>query len=157
MSIDPNKFYVCKLKEYDVELPKKAHSSDAGYDFYVPKNWNEGKEFILDSHQSVIIPSGIKVFIPEGYMLMGANKSGVATKQHIVFDAHIVDESYENQVFMAVRNTSTDIQVINPGQKLLQFILVPIGHFEPMTITEEEYTSHCGSARGQGGFGSTGL
>lgn len=97
-------------KVRNVKSPCRAHEFDAGIDFFVPSDLtlddmkpkfettgdylltehNEDgtiKSFTLHPNQSVLIPSGIKVKVPEGYMLQFANKSGVASKRHLFVGA----------------------------------------------------------------------
>lgn len=99
--IDTLKF--CKVRT--VKSPNRAHSDDAGIDFYFPEDlpvetfkakcdmtkqnvtFSEEngivKSVTIKPLESVLIPSGIHVKIPNGYALIFMNKSGVATKKHL--------------------------------------------------------------------------
>ena len=63
----------CKVR--NVKSPVRGTGKAAGIDFFVPNNFSA----IIGPHSDLLIPSGIKVEIPEGYMLMAADKSGVVT------------------------------------------------------------------------------
>ena len=88
----------------------------------------------------------------------------------IVVGACVVDEDYQGEVHINMINTNqpteqTDGTVyatypgyvtITPGDKLVQFILVPVNYANPEEVSLEELYSEV-SERGEGGFGSTGL
>ena len=57
----------------DVKTPTRANNSDAGIDFFVPNDFNTVK---IMPHDSILIPAGIKVDVPNGHALIAFNKSG---------------------------------------------------------------------------------
>ena len=91
-------------------------------------------------------------------MLTAANKSGVATKLGLIYTAQIVDSPYTGEVHIGVLNTSSDFVILKPGQKLTQFIHIPIFDTTPEEISNDEYDklSVNWGTRGNNGFGSTG-
>ena len=106
----------------------------------------------------ILIPSGIRGLLePRDSMLMAANKSGIATKKGLIFTAEIVDSPYVGEIHIGIYNTSQEIQVIEAGQKLVQFIHVPIYITEPDEIQQEEFytESQMWGSRGDKGFGSS--
>ena len=140
---------VQKLRE--VKTPNRGTEVSAGIDFYVPEDF-ETK--VLAPGQSVLIPSGVKVRVPRGYALIAFNKSGVSVKQGLSVGACVVDEDYDGEVHLHMINTSDKDQTIVTGQKLVQFVLIPVSYTDvevvdtlPQRVTQ----------RGTGGFGSTGL
>ena len=139
------------LKTRNVKLPSRGTPSSAGIDFYTPNDFETAS---LKPGQSVLIPSGIKVQVPRGYALIAFNKSGVAVKQCLSVGACVVDEDYEGEVHLHMINTSDKDQVITTGQKLVQFVLIPVAYFD---IEEVEELQSRNTERGEGGFGSTGL
>ena len=78
----------------DVKMPQRANSNDAGIDFFVPNDY-EGKW--LGKNEGVLIPSGIRVNVPEGHALIAFNKSGVAVKRQLLGGACVVDEGYQGE------------------------------------------------------------
>ena len=103
----------------------------------------------------ILIPSGIKTAIQPGTMLMAANKSGVSTKQGLVYTAEIVDSDYSGEIHLGIANFTDEPTKIVSGQKLVQFIHTPIILSKPTEIDVEIYEKyHMGSARGEKGFGS---
>lgn len=161
------KFY----KTLDVKSPTRGTAVAAGIDFFVP---NKSDEFIeafkeknpnitlitegilLHPHERVNIPSGIKAEVPEGYALIAYNKSGVSLKYGLDVGATVVDEDYQGVIHLSLVNTSNDIVIINYGQKIIQFVLIPVNYEMPEEVMSEEELFTRDSARKAGGFGSTG-
>ena len=143
------KMKVQKLR--DVKTPNRGTSVSAGIDFYVPEDF---ETTTLKPGESVLIPSGIKVQVPRGYALIAFNKSGVSVKQGMSVGACVVDEDYEGEVHLHMINTSDKDQVIATGQKIVQFVLIPVSYFDVEEVDEIQSRN---TERGAGGFGSTGL
>ena len=144
--------YTMKIQKLrDVKTPNRGTSVSAGIDFYVPEDF---ETTTLKPGESVLIPSGIKALVPRGYALIAFNKSGVAVKQGLSVGACVVDEDYTGEVHLHMINTSDKDQVIATGQKLVQFVLIPVSYFD---VEEVEVLPSRNTERGAGGFGSTGL
>lgn len=156
-------------KTRDVKSPCRGTQLSAGIDFFVPNDWNSGTERIVRPGERILIPSGIKANVPSGHALIAFNKSGVATKTGLIIGACVVDEDYQGEIHLSLINTNTDRDVfaegsyvkldgsvaISPGEKLAQFILLPVNYAMPEeTDADELYAEN--TERGEGGFGSTG-
>ena len=144
-----NNMLIKKVK--DVKTPARGTSKSAGLDFFVPDDFEKSKVW---PGKSILIPSGIKAQVPEGYALIAFNKSGVATKEGLVVGACVVDEDYEGEIHLHMINVGDKVVDIVPGQKLTQFILIQI-NYSDVHVVKEFPTRH--SERGSGGFGSTGI
>lgn len=157
----------CKVR--DVKSPERGTSKAAGIDFFVP---NGNEPIVVSPGHDCLIPSGIKMEIPEGYMLLGADKSGVVTssaacigagrapkkdafKSPVVIGAKIVDEDYQGEIHIHVINVGLHNITIKPGMKIAQFILVPVSYEMPIEVPEAELFGQS-SERGEGMLGSTG-
>lgn len=143
-----------KLKIYktrDVKTPARGTSQSAGIDFFVP---NDFGRLILKPQRDVNIPSGIKVKFPKGYALVAFNKSGVAVKRNLQIGACVVDSDYEGEIHLHVVNVGHKNQVIEGGEKLVQFIMLPIVLCD---VKEEDSYKTENTERGDKGFGSTGI
>ena len=155
-------------KVRSVKSPVRGTSKSAGIDFFVPNDMS----FKLWPGSDVLIPSGIKASIPEGFMLMAAEKSGVVTSAEaalkagrkvkegayesvVVLGAKIVDEDYQGEIHIHLINVGKSTVVIESGTKIAQFILVPVSYEDLEEVTESELFAFI-SDRGDGGFGSTG-
>jgi dUTP pyrophosphatase len=139
-----------KIRE--VKTPTRANHTDAGIDFFVPE------EYILTYLKpgaSAFIPSGIKVNVPEGYALIAFNKSGIAVKKTLHVGACVVDHGYQGEVHINLTNVGTEDQKIEAGDKIVQFVLLPLASSYVEEVLHDELYAEK-SNRGEGGFGSTG-
>lgn len=155
-------------KVRNVKSPVRGTGKAAGIDFFVP----EGFETRIHPHDDLLIPSGIKAEIPEGYMLMAADKSGVVTSKWacidagrtpkkeafespVIIGAKIVDEDYQGEIHIHLINCGNETIHIKPGMKIAQFILVPVSYDSLEEVPESELFTKA-SERGDGALGSTG-
>lgn len=134
----------------DVKTPTRGTPKSAGIDFYVP---NDFIPTVIKPNNSIKIPSGIKAEVPLDYALIAFNKSGVALKGFSI-GACVVDEDYQGEINLHVFNHLDTNLEINPGDKLVQFILIPVLYAEVTEVQIEELFTRS-SERGEGGFGST--
>lgn len=137
--------------------PGVSGSRSAGIDFYIPHEWNRGRCLQIQPGRGVMIPSGLILEIPEGYMLMMDNKGGVASKKLLLVGAKIVDEDYMGETHLNVINVGNSSVIIRPGEKLVQGILVPVLYEEVEQVDSlDEMFIGRESQRGTGMTGSTG-
>lgn len=147
----------------DVYPPTRANPSDAGLDIcYSPdisehRGLQDGSIFI-DSGQSVIIPTGLKFGVPHGYMLEVKNRSGMAAKRSLLVGACVIDSGYDGEVFVNLHNVGKDLQMIKPGERVAQVVLVPVVHFRAVATNQDNLYGWYPitiSDRGDGALGST--
>ena len=153
----------------NVQLPSKAHSTDAGLDFYLPQDLNyiiqNGKNIKIETYndigvvktaiaiypnQSLLLPMGVKTEFNNNYALVFFNRSGTATKKHLLRGACVVDSAYRGELLLNLNNVSNEKQYILPGEKIIQGLLLPVPEVE---IIEAEVNTN--TDRGECGFGST--
>lgn len=135
------------------KLPHRAHSTDAGMDFFFAPT--EGAAARIKPGQSVLLETGIKMQVPPGCMLQIMNKSGIASKRHLITGACVVDEGYDGEIFVNLHNIGQDTEYIELGQKIAQGVFVRIE--KPNLILIEEDNIYTGPTdRGSGALGSTG-
>ena len=139
----------------DVKTPTRGTQGSAGIDFYVPNDYPNSLRRVAPGER-FFIPSGVKANVPEGYALIAMNKSGVALKKGLMVGACVVDSDYQGEIHLHLVNTSNDDVTIEAGEKLTQFLLIPVDHCEVDVVNESDLFSH-ESDRGAGGFGSTGI
>ena len=138
----------------DAELPVRAHKNDAGMDFFFCPPENAIRR--LKEGDTALLETGVKVEVPPGFMLQIMNKSGIASKKQLVTGACVVDEGYDGEIFVNLQNIGKSIQYIEPGQKIAQGVFVRIEKPQLWEIEEDKIYGGT-TARGSGGFGSTGV
>lgn len=139
-------------KTRDVKSPNRGTPDSAGIDFFIP---NDYPETTVQPGSSVNIPSGIKVILGSGTAGIFFNKSGVAVKGLMV-GACVVDSDYRGEVHLNIHNVSKDPQIIKPGQKITQMLIINVELNNITEIDNNSYNLSSDTQRGSGGFGSTG-
>lgn len=113
------------------------------------------KTYHIPPRESRLLPTGIKVEVPYEYMLEIKNKSGIASKKQLFVGACVVDCGYNGEVFVNLHNAGYETQIIKPGDKIAQAVLIPISYCEIEEVFEDSLNQN--ASRGEGGFGSTGV
>ena len=145
------KLRISKIR--DVKTPARGNDAAAGIDFFVP---NDAQTHILLPGQNALIPAGIKMEVPRGHALIAFNKSGIASKKGLQVGACVIDEDYQGEVHIDMHNISDKTVTIEPGDKIIQFLLIEVNNcFVEEVPVENLFTVT--SERGTGGFGSTGV
>jgi len=143
----------------EAKLPTRAYQIDAGMDLYYCPNGEREKAikeegFVIEPRASVLVPTGIKVEVPYGYMLEIKNKSSVAYKLQLIVGACVIDPGYDGEVFINLHNIGLRAQFLQPGDKVAQAVLVSIIHCGIEEVRTDNLNQN--ALRGPGGFGSTG-
>jgi len=146
-----------------VRPPERANPSDAGLDlFFNPEPQGmltvpQVDSVVIRPGECAVLPTGYQFGVPHGYMLEIKNRSGVAAKRSLIVGACVVDSGYSGEVFVNLHNIGTKIQLIEPGQKIAQAIMVPVVHFRAVETQSDPYDWYpiTISDRGDGALGST--
>jgi len=141
----------------DVLPPSRSNPSDAGLDVYFCPA--DQKAAVIEPGQNKVLGTGLKFGVPHGYMLQAMNRSGMASKRCLVVGAHCIDSGYNGEVFIDLHNIGESSQLIEPGAKIAQLVMVPVIAFRAMETREDNlynWSPITISDRGAGGFGSTG-
>lgn len=151
-NINENTVRVHRLRPA-AKLPSRAHSTDAGMDFFFCPI--EGASVRIKPGQSALLETGIKMQVPENCMLQIMNKSGIASKRHLITGACVVDEGYTGEIFVNLHNIGTEIEYLESGQKIAQGVFVKIE--KPLLFEiEDDNIYDKRTTRGSGSLGSTG-
>lgn len=104
-------------------------------------------------HETKMIPTGIAIAVPTGYMGCIYARSGLASKKSLAPAncVGIVDSDYRGEVKVALHNYSDKNQIIDVGDRIAQLVIQPISLCTPVEVEELDETD-----RGVGGFGSSG-
>ncbi len=151
-SLDNNRVRVFRTRP-DAKLPVRAHRTDAGMDFFFCPV--EGAAVRIAPGQSVLLETGIKMQVPSNCMLQIMNKSGVASKRHLITGACVVDEGYTGEIFVNLHNIGKDVEFVEPGQKVAQGVFVSIEKPQLWEVQEDDIYDQ-ETSRGDGALGSTG-
>lgn len=141
------------VKVRDVKDPNRGTPLSAGIDFFVP---NDHNLIIIEPQRDVLIASGIHVKIPADHVLIAFNKSGIAVKKGLVVGACVIDEDYQGEIHIHLTNSGDTVQTVKPGDKIVQFLLLPVALDTPKEVSCLELLYNEITQRGSGGFGSTG-
>ncbi|HEX4371133.1 MAG TPA: dUTP diphosphatase [Rhizomicrobium sp.] len=134
----------------DLALPHYATSGSAGLDLIAAVE----EEIELLPGQRAAIPCGIAIELPHGYEAQVRPRSGLALNQGVtVLNAPgTIDSDYRGEVKAILINHGAEPYLVKRGAKIAQMV---IARHEQAEIVESEALSD--SARGAGGFGSTGM
>lgn len=137
------------VREDGVEIPKYETSGAAGID--VRANIKEA--VLLKSLDRTLIPTGIKMAIPEGYEVQVRPRSGLALKYGITMlnSPGTIDSDYRGEIKVIVVNLSKDDYTIEPQERIAQLVLNKVEQIDFEVVDNLDETT-----RGEGGFGHTG-
>lgn len=155
-----------------IKLPTYAKTGDAGMDIYSPA------EYTINPGQTVIIPTGLKVAIPEGYALLVQPRSGLSakTKLRVANTPGLIDSGYRDEIGVIIENIEPPFKdidytfddngeihinsilhgsayTISEGDRIAQLRLVKVPQAH---LVEVSSVDTIGTNRG-GGFGSSGI
>jgi dUTP pyrophosphatase len=140
---------VLAVKRLDeaAHLPAYAHEGDAGLDLL------SCETLVLAPRERAAVGTGIAVAIPEGWVGLVHPRSGLALRAGltVVNAPGTIDSGYRGEVKVLLVNLGEEKVEIQQGERIAQLILQRVGHAEIVEVDDLEDT-----ARGAGGFGSTG-
>ncbi|SJZ46399.1 dUTP pyrophosphatase [Cetobacterium ceti] len=132
-----------------VEVPQYMTTGAAGMDVRA----NIEEPIVLNSLERYLVPTGIKMEIPEGFEVQVRPRSGLAIKHGIslVNSPGTIDSDYRGEIKIIMINLSGTPYTIEPGERIAQLVLQKVYrmNFKKVENLEE-------SERASGGFGHTG-
>lgn len=133
----------------DLALPAYATEHSAGMDLLAAV----GGEVTLAAGERALIPTGIAIALPEGFEAQVRPRSGLALKSGVtVLNAPgTIDADYRGEVGVILMNHGASPFVITRGMRIAQMVIAPYTRAQWEVVASLE-----SSARGAGGFGSTG-
>lgn len=135
----------------DAIIPNRGSVSAAGYDLY---SCGIDEPIDIAPGSSAKIKTGVIMEIPEGYFGAIYARSGMATKQGLrpANCVGVVDSDYRGEIMVFLHNDSSFVRTIENGERIAQIVITPYLNVE---FNEVDVLSD--TARGEGGFGSTGV
>ncbi|NMR30181.1 dUTP diphosphatase [Arthrobacter sp. SF27] len=146
--IQPTLNVQLKMLDDGLEAPGYAHPGDAGADL------RSRIDFRIGPGERILVPTGVAIALPQGYVALIHPRSGLATKHGltIVNAPGTVDAGYRGEIAVTLLNTdATETLTFKRGDRIAQMVIQRVEH-----AAFEHVDELPGSIRGAGGFGSTG-
>lgn len=130
-------------------LPTYGSEGAAGADLYACLDG----EVTIPAGETVMIPTGLAMEIPQGCVGLIFARSSLGTKRGLApaNKVGVIDSDYRGQILVALHNHGRCDQTIGHGERIAQMLIMPVLH---PAYTQVSQLSETG--RGSGGFGSTG-
>lgn len=139
------------IKKLDAKatIPTYGSANAAGADLYACLD----APVTIEPGDTFLVPTGLAMELPEGYAGLIYARSGLASKKGLApaNKVGVVDSDYRGQVMVALHNHSKVAATIEHGERVAQLVVTPYIVSNFITVAELDDT-----ARGEGGFGSTG-
>ena len=142
------KMNIKKLDENAI-IPTYGSAAAAGADLYACAD----TDITIEAGATVLVHTGVAMAIPDGYVGLIFARSGLATKRGLApaNKVGVVDSDYRGEIMVALHNHSSVPQTISHGERIAQMVFIPYAAASFEIVDELDST-----ARGAGGFGSTG-
>ena len=129
-------------------LPSYAHPGDAGMDV------RSVEDLVVESGGRKLVRTGLVMMLPPGYEAQVRPRSGLALKNGVTVlnTPGTIDEGYRGEVGVILANLGAEPFRVEKGAKIAQIVIAPCTRAEIVETAEIDET-----ARGTGGFGSTGV
>ena len=133
-----------------ISLPKYETTGSSGMDLSA----NIETPISINPGSTAIIPTGLSVSMPKGYEIQIRPRSGLAAKNKIsvLNTPGTIDADYRGEIKVILINLSKENFIVEKGLRIAQMVVSPVIQVELKEVDELENT-----ARGKGGFGSTGV
>jgi dUTP pyrophosphatase len=125
-------------------VPTRAHPDDAGLDLYSLEDAE------LLPGKGNVIRTGIAIAVPFGHVGLVCDRSSLA-KRGLKTAGGVIDAGYRGELGVVLWNISGSPQSVKKGERLAQLLVIPVATPAPVEVEDLGLT-----ARGAGGFGSTG-
>lgn len=137
------------IQKLDPRAAVPSYGSDysAGADLYALE------ETVIKPGQTMLVRTGLAMEIPVGYGGFIYARSGLATKQGLApaNKVGVIDADYRGEIMVALLNHSNELRTVGAGERIAQLVIAPF-----LKAEFEVYHTLSDTARGSGGFGSTG-
>lgn len=142
------KLQVKKLRD-TAQIPTRGSASAAGYDLYA---CTDG-DVVIAPGASARIGTGLAIAVPEGYFGAIFARSGLAAKEGLrpANCVGVADSDYRGEYMVVLHNDSDVARTVTCGERIAQLVVLPY-----LAVEFEETDMLDDTARGAGGFGSTG-
>lgn len=145
--------FTCNIKVKKLndlaKTPTRGSEYAAGYDLYAAI----AAPMLIEPHTTKKIGTGLSFELPIGTFAAIYARSGLATKRGLrpANCTGICDADYRGEYIVALHNDSDQPQIVEPGERIAQMVLLPF-----LQMNFEESTELTETERGEGGFGNSG-
>lgn len=131
------------------QLPTFARRGDAGADL------RSSEDIVVGAGKSVLVKTGVKLALPEGYVALVCSRSGLALKNSVfVLNAPgVVDSGYRGEIGVILHNAGHEVFDVAKGDRIAQLMIQKVE--SPRWVWVESFDED-ETERGNAGFGSTG-
>ena len=140
-----------EMLDGDMKSPSYAYETDSGFDLF------STIDTVLEPLERVLIPTGLKIDIPENYEVQVRTKSGLAFNRGLMVlnSPGTVDQGYTGEIKVILFNASSEQNKIEKGMKIAQAVICPVINGKWVNLVKKD---NVGSKdRNDNGFGSTGV
>lgn len=133
----------------NAQTPTRGSEEAAGYDLYACID----KAISINPHETIKIGTGLSIELPRYTFGAIVPRSGLSTKKGLrpANTPGTCDSDYRGEYIVAIHNDGNIPQIVEPGERIAQLIIIP---YVPVIFEEADELSE--TERGAGGFGSTG-
>jgi len=139
-----------EIKKLDerATIPTYGTIDSAGADLYAVLD----EELSIEPRETRIIPTGLSMAIPKGYVGLIYARSSLGTKKGLApaNKVGVIDADYRGEIKVVLFNQSNETQIISPNERIAQIIITPY-----LKVNFKEIQELSETERGNGGFGST--
>lgn len=132
----------------EARIPSYAHDGDAGMDMYAVE------DVTIEPGSIAQIRTGIALSIPDGYVGLCWDKSGLSFTYGLTVLGGVIDAGYRGEIVVGLINLGKNSYTFHRGDKVVQLVLQPVLTKASVHIQESETLDD--SVRGERGFGSSG-
>jgi dUTP pyrophosphatase len=140
-----------EMLDEDIKSPSYAYETDSGFDLF------STIDTIIEPLERVLIPTGLKIDIPENYEVQVRTKSGLAFNRGLMVlnSPGTVDQGYTGEIKVILFNASRVQNKIEKGMKIAQAVVCPVINGKWVNLVRKEKVES--KDRNENGFGSTGV
>lgn len=143
-----------KLIHPSAKLPVRMTRGSAGLDLYAAENVVvPPTQCDSNGYANIgraLVPTGIILQLPPGTVGRIGSRSGLSVNSNIETGAGWIDNDYRGELKIELKNFSSEIYRVNPGDRIAQLVILPLVDIEVESVSHLEDTE-----RGTSGFGST--
>ncbi len=131
-------------------IPVYSSASAAGADLYSLPSVGD---IVIGAGKTVFVRTGVAMAIPDGYVGLICARSGLACKSGLApaNKVGVIDSDYRGEIMVALHNHSDTERTVSGGDRVAQLLIMPVEQARFDVVDDLDDT-----ARGIGGFGSTG-